>query len=874
MKLWMKYINNTQQRRIEWKRITSYLKAHPKAIAKAAVGSLIAGGLLNGMLVCSLRSATGNAVYTWNPIRLFGYGTVYTGSFPGWMFVSLVILMAVLAIGKKFILEQQLVNEEGEFVHSLTGEYGTARQLEDADKKQLFKTSKNVDDLPNDILGMDKDTDEPFCLNPDADYNYQVCPHKIVAASSGRGKTRSIILNDILQAIRRRESIICTDPKGEVYKMTSHYAEESGYEVRVLNLVDMVNSDGINFLSLVNYDAQKAMSIADTIVRQSVEAESSDIFLNGAKALIACAILVVTMEPEYEGRRNLYEVFKFLNGQDIPTIAAKIQKTSPTNPARDQWDFFMTGSQNLQGSIMANAGSMLSIYSIPKVRAIISHDETDLLAPSRKPCAYYVIMQSSDRTYDAITAQYFSMLLRELETEADSHANQKVRVPVNIILEEFANCGRIPNITGAFTTFRSRGVKLTIVIQGIEQIERLYPNLMWRDFTSNTDIKIVLGVNDTENATYWSEQTGEATTEVTNINEDAAEASIDIRVGKGKRYLMTANEVSVLSRSRELVFIGGFNVLIAKKFDYTKHPDSKKLKMRLGCEHKPKWWNDPAVQNEVWFQFEQKNWKHHMAMLKDEMKELEKAEAEEWERMKEEEAQAERELQEALQNDPMLRAKYKASQIASKVKETVWTKDGKFNTPGIKAGVGYVKQSAMSSIHDIAKKVADSTAAEPIKEQHVEGCSKETVHSPVEKRAIPEASPITEVLRQPKEEPQTPADINKGIAQVVAEALEEEQKKTEEAIATKQPTETIPQVVAKEDTSAAGDESDPEEDDTEVVEYIPSEFHEEDDDDFFNEGDTPVVELDRKELARRHMAEIQAEQDRKLRELWTKGSTK
>ena len=862
MGLWRKYIMNTQKRQIEWKRIKSWLSAHPKAIAWAVGLCLLAGGLLNGMLVSSLRSASGNTVFSWNPLRLLGYGTIFSGSFPGWIFISAILLFATLSIGRKYILERQLINDEGEYVQSLTGEYGTARQLEDEEKKKLFLSSKNIDDLPGDILGIDKDTDEPFCLNPKADYLHQICPHKLVAASSGRGKTRTIILNDIEQSIRRGESFVCTDPKGEIYKYTFLWAKENGYKVRVLNLVDMINSDGINFLSLVNYNSKKALAIADNIVRQTVDGDN-DIFLNGAKALIACGILMVAMEPKWEGKRNLYEVFKFLNGRTILQIAQDVANSAPSNPARDQWDFFISGSPNLQGSIMSNAGSMLSIYAIPEVRAIISHDETDLVAPAIEKCAYYVVIPSSDRTYDAITAQYFSLLLRELEVEADRHESQRVKIPVNIIMEEFANCGRVPNITGALTTFRSRGIKITIVIQGIEQLQRLYPNLMWRDFISNTDIKIVLGVNDVENAKFWSELTGDATIEVENVGEDESSSSNQqIRTGKGKRYLMTPHEVAVLSRARELLFIGGFNVMVAKKFDFSMHPDTPKLKKQLACEHIPEWWRDKDVQNERWFKHGFNMHEAHMQVLEQEKAEMEREEKLERAQAKEEEQKAKEEFERELANNTRLRLIYNTNKIKDQIKSAVLTEDGKLNTDNIKATALSMKTKTMTTIHDVARKLSNDPAPNSVPEeektdaQPMASIKEEVVAKPVIK---PVDKPIKKEIHV-EEHPSPTFEEIKAMMKKQAEAPESNTEANVPAQDEKTQGKPEPSTPNAKEMEPAEEE----EEDEEGVEYTPSIYS--DDEEFVTDG--TAVTFSERESAQQSMKQIQEEMEAELRSGW------
>ncbi len=65
----------------------------------------------------------------------------------------------------------------------------------------------------------------------------------LVIGGSGAAKTRSFVLPNILTA---NTNYVITDPKSEVLLATGGYLKEQGYDVRVLNLVNLEQSDGYN----------------------------------------------------------------------------------------------------------------------------------------------------------------------------------------------------------------------------------------------------------------------------------------------------------------------------------------------------------------------------------------------------------------------------------------------------------------------------------------------------------------------------------------------------------------------------------------------------------------------------------------------------
>lgn len=59
--------------------------------------------------------------------------------------------------------------------------------------------------------------------------------------------------------------------------------------------------------------------------------------------------------------------------------------------------------------------------------------------------------------------------------------------------------------------------------------------------------------------------------------------------GVGRRRLMTMDEVLRMDVDRALIIIRGKNVLEVDKYDYSKHPESKKMRSSKAAAHVPAW---------------------------------------------------------------------------------------------------------------------------------------------------------------------------------------------------------------------------------------------------------------------------------------------
>lgn len=128
---------------------------------------------------------------------------------------------------------------------SNSGSYGTAGFMSRKEAERTFEvtTAKRTS---QDILGV-FDDNQVITLGEGTRLNANLA----VAGASGTGKSRSISRNLILQAAKRGDSLVITDPKSEIYESMSQYLRDQGYTVRVFNLVQMEHSDSWNCLNEV-----------------------------------------------------------------------------------------------------------------------------------------------------------------------------------------------------------------------------------------------------------------------------------------------------------------------------------------------------------------------------------------------------------------------------------------------------------------------------------------------------------------------------------------------------------------------------------------------------------------------------------------------
>lgn len=135
----------------------------------------------------------------------------------------------------------------------------------------------------------------------------------IVVGSSGSGKTRYYVLPNLMQA-SRKASYVVTDPKGQVAKEVGTLLTRRGFDVRILNLVDMGRSLHYNPMHYVSSDKDVLKLVNALIANTKGEGEhAGEDFWVKAERLYLCALIAYICEFAPEDERNFSTLLELVN---------------------------------------------------------------------------------------------------------------------------------------------------------------------------------------------------------------------------------------------------------------------------------------------------------------------------------------------------------------------------------------------------------------------------------------------------------------------------------------------------------------------------------------------------------------------------------
>ncbi len=529
------------------------------------------------------------AVFRW-PYGLYGVG--------GCIAALAVLVFMVMRMGYS---ETGAYDRERNLIYSNKGTYGTAGFMTKKELKGVLDLVPNIRKHPGIILG--EIDGEVICVPLKTRFNGNLA----VYGASGSKKTRAFCMNMILQSAARKSSLVICDPKSELYEKSSAYLRDQGYTVKVFNLVTPAASDSWNCLSEIEGQELMAQLFCDVIIKNT-GSERGDHFWDNAELNLLKALVLYVERGYPPEKRNIGEVYQLLAMSSEKELNAIFDVLDISHPAKAPYSIFKQSSESVRGGVIIGLGSRLQVFQNKDIRNITGYDEIDLELPGKQPCAYYCITSDQDSTFDFLSSLFLSFIFIKLVRYADQNCpGGALPVPVHVLGEELCACGVIPDLSRKISVIRSRNISMSCVFQNLAGLQNRYPQNQWQEILGNCDITLFLGCTDALTAQFISDRTGEASIAVTskakqlgtwrisNYTPEYRETS-----GVGKRKLMTMDEVLRMDVDRALVILRGRNVLEVDKYDYSKHPEAKKLHPSKAASHIPAWQTAPkSEQKEV-----------------------------------------------------------------------------------------------------------------------------------------------------------------------------------------------------------------------------------------------------------------------------------
>lgn len=456
-------------------------------------------------------------------------------------------------------------------------------------------------DSPNMVNKIVMDNDEGFnrilSQNMKMSLNFRKLKlngNVLICGGSGAGKTFYVVKPNLMQ-MPHNCSFICTDPKGEILRSCGQMLKDNGYNVKVINLLEMDKSDCYNPFSYIREETDVVKLITNLIANTTPKtAAPSDPFWDKAESLFLQAIFYYVWLEMKPADRNFASVLKLIGEAEVTEQGKKstldrrmdnLLKSSSlgrNHPAYKQYYKCMRGAGDTVRSIIISANSRLAYLENKQVLRLLSKDDLKLAElgigvdgnPNKKT-ALFCVIPDSDKSYNFIIGMLYTQIFQELYYQADFNCGGRLPIHVTFMLDEFANVALPDDFCSLLSTMRSREISSIIIIQNFAQLKALFKDT-WETIPGNCDTFIYLGGNEQSTHKYVSELLGKGTIDKKSSGETKGrQGSSSRNYDVLGRELFTPDEIRKLDNKKCIVFIRGFNPVLDGKYVPFNNPHFK-----------------------------------------------------------------------------------------------------------------------------------------------------------------------------------------------------------------------------------------------------------------------------------------------------------
>ena len=413
----------------------------------------------------------------------------------------------------------------------------------------------------------------------------------LICGGSGAGKTFYWVKPNMMQ-MPQKCSFVSTDPKGEIVRAVAPLLKANGYNVKVINLVEMDKSDCYNPFAYIREETDVVKLISNLIANTTPkDAKNSDPFWEKSEALFLQSIFYYVWLEMPPSQRNFATVLRLLGYAEVAEEGkksrlteimeelAKSSELGDNHPAVKQYNKCMRGAGDTVRSIIISANSRLAILENKQVLRILSKDDLNLSelgtgvnGDEQTRTALFCVIPDSDKSYNFIIGMLYTQIFQELYYQADFNYGGRLPIHVTFMFDEFSNVALPDDFCSLLSTMRSREISSIIIIQNFAQLKALFKDT-WETIPGNCDTFIYLGGNEQSTHKYVSELLGKGTIDKKSSGETrgkqgSASRNFDV-LG---RELFTPDEVRKLDNKKCLLFIRGFDPILDDKYVPFKHP--------------------------------------------------------------------------------------------------------------------------------------------------------------------------------------------------------------------------------------------------------------------------------------------------------------
>lgn len=405
----------------------------------------------------------------------------------------------------------------------------------------------------------------------------------VVVGGSGAGKTRFYAKPNLCQA---NTSFTVLDPKGELLRSTGHLLRQKGYEVRVLDLLNMEKSHCYNPFVYLR-DDNDVQRLVTNLFKSTTpkDSQSNDPFWDTAASMLLLALIFYLKYEAPPDEQNFPMVMEMLRAADVredmdeytsplDELFERLEMREPDHIAVKYYKDYHSGSAKTLKSIQITLAARLEKFNLSSLAALTATDELDLPSLGEKKVALFALIPDNDTSFNFLVSILYTQLFQQLFYLADHKYGGSLPVPVHFLMDEFSNVSLPEDFSKILAVMRSRNVYVSIILQNVAALKALFEK-EWESILGNCDEFLYLGGNETSTHKLISESyLGKSTIDTNTYGKSSGRnGNYSTNYQISGRELLTPDEVRMLDNRYALLFIRGERPVMDEKYDILKHPN-------------------------------------------------------------------------------------------------------------------------------------------------------------------------------------------------------------------------------------------------------------------------------------------------------------
>ncbi|WP_418790373.1 VirD4-like conjugal transfer protein, CD1115 family [Phosphitispora sp. TUW77] len=435
----------------------------------------------------------------------------------------------------------------------------------------------------------DKDPQKNKILTQNVSIGLDGWKHKrnlnvLVVGGSGSGKTRFYAKPNVMQA---NTSFVVLDPKGEILRDTGNLLKANGYEIKVLDLINMHMSHCYNPFAYLK-DDKDVLKLVTNLIRNTTPkgSNTNDPFWERSETALLEALILYLLYEAPKEEQNFPMVMEMIAAAEVreddenyqsplDELFERLEMREPEHLAVKQYNIFKLAAGKTAKSILIGLGVRLEKFNLTTLAGITTVDEMELSSIGEKKTALFAAIPDNDSSFNFIVGMLYTQLFQSLMYLADYKHGGRLPVHVHFVMDEFANVALPDEFDKLLSTMRSREISVSIILQNLAQLKALFKDT-WESIVGNCDEFLYLGGNELSTHKYVSELLGKETIDTNTYGlSKGRNGSYSTNYQQSGRELLTPDEVRMIDNRFALLFIRGEWAVMDDKYNILKHPNMK-----------------------------------------------------------------------------------------------------------------------------------------------------------------------------------------------------------------------------------------------------------------------------------------------------------